>query len=103
MYNFAWNTPIDGGKLRAFHTAELPLAMRLVLNPEAEELSKQLAGAWAGFARSGEPNHSGLPHWEKYSTTRKSTMVFDVGNTVLVDQPAHAELALLGAFSTGTL
>jgi para-nitrobenzyl esterase len=103
MYNFAWDTPIQGGKLRAFHTAELPLAMRLVLNPEAEVLSKQIAGAWASFARSGNPNHSGLPRWEAYTLTKRSTMVFDAGKTALVDNPAQAELALLQPFSGATL
>jgi para-nitrobenzyl esterase len=103
MYNFAWDTPIQGGKLRAFHTAELPLAMRLVLNPEAEELSKQIAGAWAGFARSGDPNHSGLPHWERYSLDRRSTMVFDAGKTALVAHPAQAELALLEPYPASML
>jgi hypothetical protein len=53
MYYFAWATPIYEGKLKSFHTAELPLAVRLVLNPEAEGLSKQIAGAWAAFARTG--------------------------------------------------
>lgn len=49
MYNFAWNTPLDHGRLRAFHTSELPLAMRLVLNPEAEQLSRQIAGGVGGI------------------------------------------------------
>lgn len=103
MYNFAWNTPIQGGRLRAFHTSDLPLEMRLVLNPEAEGLSKQLAGAWAGFARSGDPNHSGLPRWEKYTAARQSTMVFDAGKTALVDHPAHEELALIKTYPGGLL
>jgi para-nitrobenzyl esterase len=98
VYNFAWNTPIGGGRLKAFHTAELPLALRLVLNPEAEELSKQIAGAWAGFARTGDPNHEGLPHWEKNSTPKRPTMVFDVGKTALVEDPAHDESALLAPY-----
>ena len=36
MYYFAWNTPIVDGKMaiKAFHTAELPLAMRLTRYPE---------------------------------------------------------------------
>lgn len=102
MYNFAWDTPIDGGRLRAFHTAELPLAMRLVLNPEAETLSKQIAGAWAGFARSGDPNHSGLPRWDTYTEARQATMIFDQQSR-LVEHPAHEELALLEAYRTGTL
>jgi para-nitrobenzyl esterase len=103
MYYFAWATPIDDGKLKSFHTAELPLAVRLVLNPEAEGLSKQIAGAWAAFARTGNPNHPGLPHWEKYSEARRSTIVFDAGKTALVDNPAEVELALLDSLSSGTL
>jgi para-nitrobenzyl esterase len=103
MYNFAWNTPLDDGRLRAFHTAELPLAMRLVLNPEAEELSKQIAWSWAGFARTGDPNHDGLPRWERYSTAHRATMVFNVGKTALLDQPAHDELVLLAPYPGGLL
>ena len=103
MYYFAWATPIYGGKLKAFHTAELPLAVRLVLNPEAEGLSKQIAGAWAAFARTGDPNHAGLPRWEKYSTAKKSTMVFDAEKTALVDKPGEVELALLESFSSSNL
>jgi para-nitrobenzyl esterase len=97
MYYFAWDTPIYGGKLKAFHTAELPLAVRLVLNPEAEALSKQIAGAWAAFARNGNPNHSGLPKWEKYSASKEATMVFDAGKSALVFEPAREELSLLAS------
>jgi para-nitrobenzyl esterase len=103
MYNFAWDTPAGDGKLRAFHTAELPLAMRVVLNPEAEELSKQIAGAWAGFARSGNPNHAGLPQWDPYTSEKGATMVFDVGKTALVLLPAHEELAMLAPYPAAML
>jgi para-nitrobenzyl esterase len=103
MYNFAWDTPVGDGRLKAFHTSDLPLEMRLVAYPESEELSKQLGGAWASFARSGDPNHSGLPHWEKYTAVKKATMVFDVGNTALIDAPNHEELALLEPYASGTL
>ena len=103
MYHFSWNTPLLDGKLRAFHTAELPLAMRLVLYPETEELSRQIAGAWAGFARSGNPNHNGLPEWEPYSVQKRSTMVFDVGRTALVNAPAQRELEMLAPYPGGLL
>jgi para-nitrobenzyl esterase len=101
MYYFAWNTGLAEGKLRAFHTAELPLAMRLVANPQAEELSRQIAGAWASFARNGDPNHASLPHWEKYSLEKRATLVFDAGRTAPVDHPAQEELALLAPFPKG--
>ena len=62
LYSFEWDTPIvDGTKaIKAFHTAELPLAMRLVKYPESEPVSKQIAGAWAAFAKSGNPESLGL-------------------------------------------
>lgn len=99
MYYFAWDTRLGDGRLRAFHTAELPLAMRLVADPKAEELSKEIAGAWAAFARRGDPNHAGLPPWEKYSLEQRSTMIFDAGKTAPLRKPAGQELALLAPFA----
>ena len=78
VYNFAWNTPVLDGKLRAFHTAELPLVYRRVAYPQSEKLSRQLGGAWAAFARTGDPNHGGMPNWAPYSPSDRPTMVFDV-------------------------
>jgi para-nitrobenzyl esterase len=103
MYNFAWNTPLDHGRLRAFHTSELPLAMRLVLNPEAEQLSRQIAGAWAAFARGGNPNHAELPHWEAFSKGADATMIFDVGKTAAMNGPARRELELLSPYPRSLL
>ena len=96
MYSFEWDTPIvDGTKaIKAFHTAELPLAMRLVRYPESESLSKQIAGAWAAFAKTGNPIHSALPHWPTYDVERRATMVFDVPSRLVYD-PNRDERALL--------
>jgi para-nitrobenzyl esterase len=76
MYSFVWDTPILDGRFKAFHTAELPLVLRLVKYPETERLSKQLAGAWASFARRGNPNHLGLANWPIYNLEQRSTMMF---------------------------
>ena len=76
MYYFAWDTPCADGKIKAFHTAELPLSLRLVRYPESEQLSRQISGASAAFARHGNPKHSGLA-WPRYSTTDRTTMIFD--------------------------
>jgi len=76
MYNFACNTPMEGEKYRAFHTAELPLVLRLVRYPELEDqVSRQLAGAWASFARHGTPDQKNL-HWPAYNTEERATMIF---------------------------
>jgi para-nitrobenzyl esterase len=103
VYNFAWNTPVLDGRLRAFHASELPLAFRKVAYPESEELSRQIAGAWASFARNGDPGHKGLPNWPAYSTTDRPTMVFDAGNTQLINNPAKEELAILQKYPTDSL
>jgi para-nitrobenzyl esterase len=87
LYSFNWNTPLGEGKLRAFHTADLPLEMRVVLNPEAEGLSQQLASAWASFARSANPNNALLPHWPAYDLTKRATMLFDIPDCGVVNDP----------------
>lgn len=87
MYHFSWNTPIENGRVGAFHTAELPLAMRLVRYPESEQLSKHLAGAWAAFAHRGTPNAKGLPQWPKYTVARRDTMVFNVPTSAAQSDP----------------
>jgi para-nitrobenzyl esterase len=86
LYYFAWNTPSDGGRLRAWHTAELPLVMGLTLYSEAETLSRRLGGAWAAFARTGNPSQPGLP-WPAYTPERRPTMVFDVDQSGVVNDP----------------
>ena len=88
MYYFAYDTPMDGGKYRAFHTAELPLALRLVRYPDSERVSKQLAGAWAAFARTGSPGHGGIPSWPAYSPDRRATMVFTAGGASVQNDPS---------------
>jgi para-nitrobenzyl esterase len=103
MYSFEWNTPLLEGKLRAFHTADLPLEMRLVEYPETEPLSRQLAGAWAGFARTGTPNGRGLPRWPAYTLATRSTMLYDLPGGNAVDHPQQHELDLLAPYPGGFL
>lgn len=75
-YRFEYDTALPPA-LGAFHTAELPLAMRMVLQPEAEALSRRLASAWANFARSGDPNGEGVPSWPRYDVLNQRKMIFD--------------------------
>lgn len=103
LYYFAWNTPCGGGRLRAFHTAELPLAMRLVAHPEAESLSQQISGAWAAFARAGNPNHPGLPSWPAYTLAQRATMIFDAAGSAVVHDPDGEERRLLRDRPSGSL
>ena len=103
MYYFSWNTPCvqSSFPLRAFHTAELPLAMRCVRYPEAEQLSKQIARAWAAFARTGSPSHPGLPDWPAFDPTRRSVMIFDAPESKAVSDPDREQRAIVANLPSG--
>ncbi|MDR2370137.1 MAG: carboxylesterase family protein [Treponema sp.] len=64
------------GKRFAWHTADLPLQLRIVLHPESEKLSRTMAHSWAAFIRTGNPSTNEL-QWPKFSAARRETMVFD--------------------------
>jgi para-nitrobenzyl esterase len=95
LYYFVSEPPVAGGKYKAFHTAEHPLSLRLVLYPELERLSKQISGAWVAFARHGTPNRQGLPDWPAYSTSERATMIFDTHKSEAVHDPDSEERLML--------
>jgi para-nitrobenzyl esterase len=92
MWYCQWNTPLGEGKfkIKSFHTCDLPLTMRLVRFPESEQLSRQLSGAWAAFARSGNPSQNGLA-WPAYELNQRSTMIFDGPRSEVVNDPDKDE------------
>ena len=105
LYRFDYNprTVLDG-RVRAFHCAEMAYAFDNVdrcLNStggtdEARALSARMSDAWIAFARTGDPNHKGLPHWPPVSTTAIPNMLFDAACTVKND-PDGPLLAALKA------
>jgi para-nitrobenzyl esterase len=59
-------------------TADIAEVMR-VPGTEAEcGLSQAMMAAWAGFARSGDPNHPGMVHWPAYDPARRATLFFNL-------------------------
>jgi para-nitrobenzyl esterase len=90
LYVFAWETPVMG--LRAPHCIEIPFVFNHIdvsesmvgkVTAQMEKLQAASAGAWAQLARTGNPNHQGLPHWAPYSKGKRAVMIFDT--------PCHAE------------
>ncbi len=77
----------------AWHTADLPLQMRIVLDPEAEHLSKLMAHAWAAFARTGNPSTKEL-EWPAFKPQECLVMDFDEQTRVLKDPTAPFRKAL---------
>jgi para-nitrobenzyl esterase len=96
MYLFTWKTPVLDGKLQSPHTMCIPFvfgtvdvaAAMLGTAPERYQLMQRVMGAWVAFARTGNPNHSGLPQWMPYSAGNRSTMIFD-NDCSLVNDPAR--------------
>jgi para-nitrobenzyl esterase len=102
MYYCQYNTPLLDGKLRSFHTCDLPLTMRLTLFPETEQLSRQLSGAWAAFARNSDPGRKDFP-WPAYTTEKRATMVFDAAKSEAVFDPDHDERIMIKDMPSGSL
>ncbi|WP_404710450.1 carboxylesterase/lipase family protein [Sphingomonas sp. MMS24-J13] len=104
-YLLEWRTPVQGGKLRSPHGLELPLVFDTVGNAagtigdgvaEAQHLADTMSAAWTNFARAGDPNGPGVPHWPRYTLPERATMVFDNRPIVRTD-PLRAEQALIEA------
>ena len=103
VYQFVWNTPVGNGRMKAFHTAELPLAMRVVAHAEAEALSRQISGAWAAFARNGSPNQPGGGTWPAYTKATRETMIFDAANSKVRKDPDSEQLSILLRYPVNNL
>jgi para-nitrobenzyl esterase len=49
-----------------------------------------MSKAWATFARTGNPNHKGVPRWSKYTTEKRSTMLFN-NECIMENDPGKVE------------
>ena len=96
VYVYNWRTPMLDGRPGTFHASDLVFtfdnAVRCHqysgLRPEALAMSKRISSAYVAFARTGNPNNPGLPHWPAH-TRDGATMVFD--NVCKVRQGLEAE------------
>jgi para-nitrobenzyl esterase len=102
-YYFTWQSKAREGKLRSYHTLEIPFVFENVdegksMTGEGQDryaLSDKMSAAWAAFARSGNPNVKGLPHWPAFTADQRATMIFNDECKVADDPYKEARLALL--------
>jgi para-nitrobenzyl esterase len=112
LYYFVHEPPTDPGKpnLRATHTAEIPYVFNNLkpvrVFPDASSpelasaserdrnLAEVISSYWINFARSGNPNGRGLPHWEPYRdrTTGRARILGELGKVERVPDPDRLNL-----------
>lgn len=85
--------PVNPSAKYSWHTADLPLQMRIVLHPECEEMSQYMAHAWAEFARTGNPSFEKM-RWEPF--TRENPMVMVIDDDIHMERdPMQRERVIL--------
>lgn len=85
VYQLDWASRLPNGRTGAFHTSDIPLMLDNVradgsgaVGPDAQAMSDRMSDALLAFARTGDPNHAGLPMWRPYSRDRRETMIMDL-------------------------
>jgi len=82
---FDWQSPVLDGRPMAQHGMDLAFVFDNTAKfenmtgdgAEARALAARMSQAWIQFARSGNPNHSGIPRWKPFDPATKGTMLFD--------------------------
>ena len=105
MYQFAYESevPVAPGvpyPQKAAHAMEMAFKFdhpetiaEAGQRPERFKAAHNMSAAWAAFARSGNPNHPGIPSWPAYDARRRATMRLDAECRV-VDDPFREERLL---------
>ena len=81
QYLVSYDTPHpmypDDPSLRfSWHTADLPMQMRVVLHPEMEGLSRKLSSLLGAFVRNGDPSTEEIT-WPAFTQENQRTLVMD--------------------------
>jgi para-nitrobenzyl esterase len=106
MYRFEYYSPVREGRLKAMHCMEIPFVFDNLeagkiytgISPAAQRIADQMSAAWVAFARTGNPNHRGIPQWAAFNADQRATMVFGAGNDAkLVNDPGREERLALKA------
>ena len=84
-YIFSYESLVSG---TAFHTLEIPFIFgqinldeyneSLKRDENSERLSKMIMDTWLAFAKTGNPNHKGLPNWSFYDIDKRNTMILGI-------------------------
>lgn len=84
-YLFTWQSPVLDRAFKAMHCMDLPFVFNNIqacpqMTGGAEDaytLATRMSQAWVHFARTGDPNHAGLPPWPQYTPANGAVMILD--------------------------
>jgi para-nitrobenzyl esterase len=84
-YLFTWQSPVLDYFWRAGHSMEIPFVFNNAQigkqstggSKEVYVLTDKVSQAWINFARTGNPNHKGLPNWPAFTAGNGATMIFN--------------------------
>jgi para-nitrobenzyl esterase len=105
VYEMDWASPVAGGRFGAPHTVDIPFFFdNLAAAPgmvgagaqdvfSAQPLADLMSNTLIAFARTGDPNHGGLPHWPAYNLSTRPTMIWNTTSKIL-DDPRGRERQL---------
>jgi para-nitrobenzyl esterase len=103
LYRMEWETPVNGGRMRAHHGLDLPLmfdnvdkslAMVGTGAADAQRVADAMSTAWLAFARTGSPNAAGLAYWPAFNAQQQPTMIFNVISRAVSDPIRDVRLLL---------
>ena len=95
LYLFKWKSPWLRGKLGAYHGIDVAFVWGTLSETEEQYVTKrteetslisnQMMDCWIHFAKTGNPNHRGIPQWPRYNLKNRPTMIFDKKTEVIND------------------
>ena len=103
---FDYNAPLFGGRIRAFHCADICYWFKntdlMVTHTgggaEPRGVSDQMSAALLAFMRTGNPNCPEIPQWPAYTPEEAATMIFDIKSEVR-NAPDREALAIMPDFN----
>jgi para-nitrobenzyl esterase len=109
-YYFRWYSPVNGGHIRAMHTMELPFIygnfeaakteVGDTVTREMRALSDTMSLAWTTFARTGSPNHKGVPNWPAFELQKRAMMIFNTPESRAANDPYREERLVRLSFTS---
>jgi para-nitrobenzyl esterase len=99
-YEYEFDHAVPGQEAQgALHSADLPYVFGYFpksgnisgnFGPVDAKLADLMESYWTNFAKTGDPNGSGLPHWPEFDSTQRYLIFTEEGQVVLSTGPLRS-------------